>query len=61
MDCLDLSLVQEWSAQEHIAMEEHGKHLKIYEVKSEKCMSWLYPHLVYNLSHLLVPSMVEIM
>ena len=44
MECLDPSSIQEWTAQEQIAMEQHGDHLKIYEVKSEKCMGLLYPH-----------------
>lgn len=35
-DCLKPSLVQEWTAQHRIAMENCGDHLKIYEVKSEK-------------------------
>src|ERR1700677_3213493 len=36
-DCLDASLVQEWTEQEHVAMEQRGDHLKIYQVASEKC------------------------
>lgn len=36
-NCLDSSLVQEWTRQESIAMENHGDDLKIYEVTSEKC------------------------
>ena len=35
-DCLEPSLVQEWTAQHRVAMEKRGDHLKIYEVKSEK-------------------------
>src|ERR1700677_2986552 len=35
-DCLDASLVQEWTEQERVAMEQHGDHLKIYQVASEK-------------------------
>ena len=37
-DCLEAELVQEWTAQERVAMQQHGDHLKIYEVASEKCM-----------------------
>ena len=59
-DCIDPSSVKEWTAQERIAMEQRGEHLKIYEVKSEKCMISLYRHLIYNFSRLLVPSMAEI-
>src|SRR6202453_2476865 len=33
-DCLDASLVQEWTEQERVAMEQHGDHLKIYQVAS---------------------------
>jgi len=36
-ECLDAALVQEWTAQERIAMEQRGDHLKIYAVASEKC------------------------
>jgi hypothetical protein len=36
-DCLEVSLVQEWTAQERVAMDKRGDHLKIYEVTSEKC------------------------
>ena len=43
-ECLDPSSIQEWTAQEQIAMEQRGDHLKIYEVKLEKCMGLLYPH-----------------
>ncbi|KAI0244966.1 hypothetical protein BJV78DRAFT_1289900 [Lactifluus subvellereus] len=35
-ECLEPSLVQEWTAQERVAMENRGDHLKIYEVTSEK-------------------------
>jgi hypothetical protein len=31
-------LVQEWTAQERVAMQHRGDDLKIYEVASEKCM-----------------------
>jgi hypothetical protein len=36
-NCLDASLVQEWTRQERVAMENRGDDLKIYEVASEKC------------------------
>ena len=36
-DCLDPSLVQEWTRQECVAMENRGDDLKIYDVISEKC------------------------
>jgi Kyakuja-Dileera-Zisupton transposase len=36
-ECLDAALVQEWTKQERIAMEQRGDHLKIYEVASDKC------------------------
>ena len=35
---LDAPLVQEWTAQERMAMEQRGDSLKIYEVASEKGM-----------------------
>jgi hypothetical protein len=36
-ECLDAGLVQEWTEQERVAMEQRGDHLKIYEVASRKC------------------------
>ena len=36
-ECLEPSLVQEWTAQECVAMEQRGDRLKIYEVNSEPC------------------------
>jgi hypothetical protein len=36
-ECLDVSLVQEWTEQECIAMEKHGDHMKIYDVALKKC------------------------
>jgi len=36
-ECLDAALVQDWTEQEHVAMEQRGDHLKIYEVVSTKC------------------------
>jgi len=35
--CLDAGLVQEWTKQECVAMEQCGDHLKIYEVALNKC------------------------
>src|ERR1700683_5089186 len=35
-NCLDVSLVQEWTEQECVAMEQRGDHLKIYQVASAK-------------------------
>ena len=35
-DRLDLSLVEEWTRQERVAMEERGDALHIYDVKSNK-------------------------
>ena len=35
-ECLDASLVQEWTEQECVAMEQRGDHLKIYQVASAK-------------------------
>ena len=36
-DCLDPSLINEWTRQEQVAMEKRGEHLAIYDVKSTKC------------------------
>ena len=36
-ECLDAGLVQEWTEQEHVAMEQCGDHPKIYEVALKKC------------------------
>ena len=36
-ECLDAGLVQEWTEQERVAMEQRGDHLKIYDVASQKC------------------------
>jgi len=36
-DCLEASLVEEWTKQERAAMKKRGDYLKIYEVASEKC------------------------
>ncbi|KAI0245917.1 hypothetical protein BJV78DRAFT_1286968 [Lactifluus subvellereus] len=35
-ECLEPSLVQEWTAQERVAMENRGDHLKIYEATLDK-------------------------
>ncbi len=35
-DCLDDSLIEEWTNQEHVAMEKRGDHLKIFTVTSDK-------------------------
>jgi len=35
-ECLDASLVQEWTEQERVAMEQRGDLLKIYHIASEK-------------------------
>ena len=44
-ECLDVALVQEWTAQERIAMENRGEDLRIYEVKLERCRRSLYSSL----------------
>ena len=31
---LEASSIEEWTAQEHVAMEQHGERLKIYDVVS---------------------------
>ena len=36
-ECLDAWLVQEWTEQECVAVEQHGDNLEIYEVASKKC------------------------
>jgi hypothetical protein len=41
-DSLDASLVQEWTAQERVAMEKRGDHLNIYQVRLEKCRTFIY-------------------
>ena len=60
MDCLEASLVQEWTAKERVAMEQRGDHLKIYEVRSEKCRRIIYVVLGVNHSYTLVPTLLEI-
>ena len=39
-DSLDASLVQEWTAQERVAMEEHGDRLNIYLWGVGHCFAW---------------------
>jgi len=46
-DSLDASLVQEWTVQERIAMEECGDHLNIYQVKLGKCRRFIYSSIGY--------------
>ena len=38
-DCLDDSLIEEWTNKEQVAMEKCGDHLKIFTVTSDKCRS----------------------
>jgi len=48
-DWLDPSLVQEWTRQERVAMEERGDALHIYDVKSNKGgNSFMLLYLVLN-------------
>lgn len=44
---LDASLVQEWTAQERVAMEKRGDHLNIYQVRMEKCERFIYSSIGY--------------
>jgi hypothetical protein len=41
-DCLEASLIEEWTEQERVAMEERGDHLKVYVIRSERCGTFLY-------------------
>jgi hypothetical protein len=41
-ECLEASLVREWTAQERVAMEKRGEHLRIYEVTLERGTRSLY-------------------
>ena len=50
-DCLETSLVAEWTKQERVAMEKRGDHLKIYDVASEKCMAIPLPLLGILIIH----------
>jgi hypothetical protein len=43
-DCLDPSLIREWTRQEQVAMEQRGDNLTIYDVKSTKCRRIFYFH-----------------
>ena len=36
-NCLDPSLIEEWTRQEQVAMDDRGDHLAIYDVQSTKC------------------------
>lgn len=40
-DSLDASLIQEWTAQERVAMEKRGEHLNIYQVRLDKCRRFI--------------------
>jgi hypothetical protein len=44
---LDASLVQEWTAQECVAMEERGDRLNIYQVKLRKRRRFIYSSIGY--------------
>ena len=46
-DSLDASLVQEWTAQECVAMEERGDRLNIYQVKLRKRRRFIYSSIGY--------------
>ncbi|KIM74954.1 hypothetical protein PILCRDRAFT_79556, partial [Piloderma croceum F 1598] len=46
-DSLDASLVQEWTAQERVAMEKRGDHLNIYQVRLEKCGRFIHSSFGY--------------
>jgi hypothetical protein len=41
-DCLEATLIEEWTGQERVAMEERGDNLKIYVVRSERCGTFLF-------------------
>jgi hypothetical protein len=59
-DCLEVSLVQEWTAQEHVAMEQCGDHLKIYEVTSQKGGRIIDVVLGMNYSYISAQTLSEI-
>jgi Kyakuja-Dileera-Zisupton transposase len=59
-ECLDASLVRDWTEQERVAMEQRGDHLKIYEVISTKCKQYLNSSLDTDRLCLSVPTLVEI-
>ena len=50
-DCLETSLVAEWTKQERVAMEKRGDYLKIYDVASEKCTEIPLPLLGILITH----------
>jgi hypothetical protein len=41
-DCLDPSLIDEWTSQERVAMEMRGENLNIFTVTSVKCRRFCY-------------------
>jgi hypothetical protein len=59
-ECLEPSLVQEWTAQERVAMENRGDHLKIYEATLDKCRIAFHPLLGTDGSCALVPTLADI-
>jgi len=59
-ECLDASLVRDWTEQERVAMEQRGDHLKIYEVVSTKCKQYLNSSSDTDRSCLSVPTLAEI-
>jgi hypothetical protein len=40
-ESIDRVLIEVWTEQERVAMAKRGEHLKIYEVKSEKCKTFI--------------------
>jgi len=38
-DSLDSALIEEWTNQERVAMEQRGDHLNIFTVSLDKCRS----------------------
>ena len=40
-ESIDRLLIEVWTEQECVAMAKRGEHLKIYEVKLEKCMTFI--------------------
>src|SRR5258708_32300061 len=59
-ECLDASLVREWTEQERVAMEQRGDHLKIYEVVAKKCKRCLNSSSDTDRLCLSVPTLAEI-
>ena len=41
-DCLDATLIAEWTKQERVAMEKRGDDLNIFTVSSDKCKTFHY-------------------